>query len=257
MDVNQVKQELERLRAEITAANDAYYNQDDPLMEDFEYDALTRRLRELEAQFPQLAAADSPIGRIGGEASALFAPVEHAVVMESLQDVFSFEELEDFDRRVCGAVTAPRYVVEPKVDGLSISLEYRDGVFVRGSTRGDGRTGEDVTANLMTIRDIPKKIAPAPQYLEVRAEVYMPKSVFAELVAAQDENGETAFKNPRNAAAGSLRQKDSTVTASRGLSIVAFNVQQIDGVEMTSHSQSLDYLKKLGFPVSQYHLADR
>ena len=176
--------------------------------------------------------------------------------MESLHDSFSHDELRDFDRRVREVSPQVQYVVEPKFDGLSVSCEYRNGVFVRGSTRGDGTTGEDVTDNLMTIRSLPKRIAGAPAYLEVRGEVYMSFQSFEELVKRQEENEEKPAKNPRNAAAGSLRQKNAAVTAERRLDIFVFNIQQAEGVTLTSHSESLDYLKKLGFPIAFYHIYD-
>ena len=195
------------------------------------------------------ATPDSPTQRVGGKADNTFESVVHTVRMESLQDAFSQEELCDFDRRVQEAAGACAYTVEPKIDGLSVSLEYRDGVFFRGSTRGDGDVGEDVTANLRVIRSIPLQLAEPLPYLEVRGEVYMPKKSFARLVDRQLLNDEKPFKNPRNAAAGSLRQKDSAVTKSRGLDIFVFNVQQIEGHTLRTHKESLDYLKSLGFHV--------
>ena len=206
--------------------------------------------------FPELRRPDSPTNRVGGSAGEKFSPVTHAVPMESLHDSFSHDELRDFDRRVREVSPQVQYVVEPKFDGLSVSCEYRNGVFVRGSTRGDGTTGEDVTDNLMTIRSLPKRIAGAPAYLEVRGEVYMSFQSFEELVKRQEENEEKPAKNPRNAAAGSLRQKNAAVTAERRLDIFVFNIQQAEGVTLTSHSESLDYLKKLGFPIAFYHIYD-
>lgn len=257
MTLEQAQQRIFELRRVIEYNNRLYYDQDAPELEDFEYDALNRELKELEAQFPQLITPDSPTQHVGGTPSGKFAKVTHAVKMESLQDAFSYEELRDFDRRVRGEGISPRYVVEVKIDGLSVSLEYENGAFVRGSTRGDGIVGEDVTKNLATIKDIPKKLLNAPEFLEVRGEVYMPHAAFEQLVEEQELNDKQPFKNPRNAAAGSLRQKDSKITASRGLSIFVFNIQQIRGKELHSHQESLDYVKQLGFVVSpRYHSFD-
>lgn len=257
MTLEQAQQRILELRRVIEYNNRLYYDQDAPELEDFEYDALNRELKELEAQFPQLITPDSPTQHVGGTPSGKFAKVTHAVKMESLQDAFSYEELRDFDRRVRGEDISPRYVVEVKIDGLSVSLEYENGAFVRGSTRGDGIVGEDVTKNLATIKDIPKKLLNAPEFLEVRGEVYMPHAAFEQLVEEQELNDKQPFKNPRNAAAGSLRQKDSKITASRGLSIFVFNIQQIRGKELHSHQESLDYVKQLGFVVSpRYHSFD-
>ena len=257
MTLEQAQQRILELRRVIEYNNRLYYDQDAPELEDFEYDALNRELKELEAQFPQLITPDSPTQHVGGTPSGKFAKVTHAVKMESLQDAFSYEELRDFDRRVRGEGISPRYVVEVKIDGLSVSLEYENGAFVRGSTRGDGIVGEDVTKNLATIKDIPKKLLNAPEFLEVRGEVYMPHAAFEQLVEEQELNDKQPFKNPRNAAAGSLRQKDSKITASRGLSIFVFNIQQIRGKELHSHQESLNYVKQLGFVVSpRYHSFD-
>ena len=208
---------------------------------------LQRELKAIEDKYPDLVTPDSPTVRVGGSAENLFSKVEHRVRMESLQDAFSFAEIEEFDRRVRETERDVHYVVEPKIDGLSVSLEYTNGVLTRGSTRGDGDVGEDVTANLRTVRSIPLKIKTPLPFLEVRGEVYMPKSVFASLVTRQELDGEKPFKNPRNAAAGSLRQKDSKVTAGRGLDIFVFNVQQIEGAQLSSHKQSLDFLREQGF----------
>ena len=224
-----------------------YYVEDDPEIEDYEYDMLQRELKAIEDKYPDLVTPDSPTVRVGGSAENLFSKVEHRVRMESLQDAFSFAEIEEFDRRVRETERDVHYVVEPKIDGLSVSLEYTNGVLTRGSTRGDGDVGEDVTANLRTVRSIPLKIKTPLPFLEVRGEVYMPKSVFASLVTRQELDGEKPFKNPRNAAAGSLRQKDSKVTAGRGLDIFVFNVQQIEGAQLSSHKQSLDFLREQGF----------
>lgn len=256
MKLDKAKKRAEELRKIIEYNNRLYYDQDAPELEDFEYDALNRELKALEAEFPELVTADSPTQKVGGTPSGRFPKVIHEVKMESLQDAFSYEELRDFDRRVRAAGVQPEYAVEVKIDGLSVSLEYENGEFIRGSTRGDGLVGEDVTDNLATIRDIPKKIANAPEYLEVRGEVYMPHDAFERLVEEQELSDKQPFKNPRNAAAGSLRQKDSKITKSRGLSIFVFNIQQMrGGPEITSHAQSLDYVKSLGFPVSpRYHI---
>ncbi len=224
-----------------------YYDEDSPEISDYEYDSLMRELISIEEQYPQLIAPDSPTHRVGGNADGQFEPVEHIVPMESLQDAFNQGEIDDFDRRVTSAVGNVSYVVEPKIDGLSVSLEYVNGVFTRGSTRGNGLVGEDITANLKTVRSIPLKLNKDIPFIEVRGEVYMPINSFLSLVEKQENNEEKAFKNPRNAAAGSLRQKDPKVTASRMLDIFVFNVQQIQGVEISSHKASLDFLKELGF----------
>ena len=242
-----VLQEIEDLRHKLRYYSDKYYNEDAPEIEDYQYDMMMRRLESLEQANPRYVSPDSPTQKVGGKADNSFAPVAHTVRMESLQDAFSTAELRDFDRRVQGSVDHPRYVVEPKIDGLSVSLEYRDGVFVRGSTRGDGDVGEDVSGNLRVIRSIPLKIKDPLPYLEVRGEVYMPHRSFEQVVDRQQIAGEKPFKNPRNAAAGSLRQKDSSVTATRGLDIFVFNIQQIQGKTLHSHKESLDYLKYLGF----------
>ncbi len=238
------------LKQKIEYHNRKYYVEDAPEIDDYEYDMLYLRLQNLEAEFPELITPDSPTQKVGGPALNTFAPVEHAVPMESLHDAFSTQELLDFDKRVRGMIENPLYVVEPKFDGLSVSLEYRDGVFFRGSTRGDGLVGEDVTENLRTIRSIPKELNRALPFLEVRGEVYMGHESFFELCSRQELKNEKPFKNPRNAAAGSLRQKDPKVTASRKLDMFAFNIQQITGAEIRSHKESLDLLKELGFAVS-------
>ena len=212
-----------------------------------------RELKGLEEKYPEFDSADSPTKRVGGKADNSFASVEHAVRMESLQDAFSKEEIFDFDRRVKENVSDVHYVVEPKIDGLSVSLEYVNGEFFRGSTRGDGNVGEDVSGNLRVIHNIPLKLNHALPYIEVRGEVYMPKKSFVRVVDRQLINDEKPFKNPRNAAAGSLRQKDSEVAATRGLDIFVFNIQQIEGKELTSHKESLDYLKELGFNTIPYY----
>ena len=255
LDLEQARQRVQELRTVIEKNNRLYYDQDAPELEDFEYDALTRELKELEAAYPELITPASPTQHVGGTPSGRFAKVTHTVKMESLLDAFSYDELRDFDRRVQEAGIEPEYVVEIKIDGLSCSLEYENGELVRASTRGDGVVGEDVTANVRAIKKIPKHLKNAPAFLEVRGEVYMPHEAFRHLCAEQELQGTAPFKNPRNAAAGSLRQKDPKITGSRGLSIFVFNVQQIRGKELTTHAESLDYLKSLGLPVSpRYHI---
>lgn len=256
MDFDIAKSRAEELTAQLNYHNDRYYNQDNPEISDYEYDMMLRELENIEAEFPQLVTPQSPTQRVGGSKGEKFSPVVHEVVMESLHDSFSGDEVRDFDRKVKAVVSDTQYVVEPKIDGLSVSCEYRNGVFVRGSTRGDGAVGEDVTENLMTIKSLPKRIDNAPEFLEVRGEVYMSLSSFLEIVAEQENNGEKPFKNPRNAAAGSLRQKDAKITAKRNLDIFVFNIQQIEGVTITNHAQSLDYLKSLGFPVTSHRVCD-
>ncbi|MBR1762736.1 MAG: NAD-dependent DNA ligase LigA [Eubacterium sp.] len=245
--MNDVEKRINDLRAQLKYHSDRYYNDDAPEIEDYEYDMMMRELKALEDKYPEYDSVDSPTKRVGGKADNSFESVEHTVRMESLQDAFSKEEILDFDKRVKESVSSANYVVEPKIDGLSVSLEYVNGEFFRGSTRGDGNTGEDVSGNLRVIRNIPLKLNKALPYIEVRGEVYMPKKSFERVVDRQLLNDEKPFKNPRNAAAGSLRQKDSKVAATRGLDIFVFNVQQIEGYELTSHKQSLDFLKELGF----------
>ena len=256
MDHVDAQKRVAELTEIIEYHNNLYYNQDEPEISDFEYDMLLRELEDLEAEFPDLKLPDSPTNKVGGSAGAKFSPVTHAVVMESLHDSFSHDELRDFDRKVREVVPDVKYVVEPKFDGLSVSCEYRNGVFVRGSTRGDGTTGEDVTDNLMTIRSLPKRLKDAPEYLEVRGEVYMSFESFEALVKRQEENEEKPAKNPRNAAAGSLRQKNAKITAERKLDIFVFNIQQVEGATLTSHEQGLKYLKMLGFPTAFYNVYD-
>ena len=248
------QKEIEELTLELEEANRLYYVLDAPTMEDYEYDKKLRRLEELEAQYPEFASPLSPTKRVGGEALSRFEKVEHAVPLESLQDVFSEEEVEEFDRRLRETVRDAAYSVEPKVDGLSVALEYRDGVFVRGATRGDGRIGEDVTENLKTIRSIPLRIDDAPSRLIVRGEVFMPRVVFEKLNAAREEAGRSLFANPRNAAAGSLRQLDPSIAAERRLDILIFNLQLAEGIEFQTHAQTLDYLKQRHFKVIPYQL---
>ena len=253
MDISQAKIRVEELTKTLEYHNNLYYNQDSPEISDFEYDKMLRELENLEEEFPSLKKADSPTNKVGGSAGEKFSQVVHAVPMESLHDSFSDDELRDFDRKVREVSPDVKYVVEPKFDGLSVSCEYQNGVFVRGSTRGDGVTGEDVTENLMTIKSLPKRIPNAPEYLEVRGEVYMSFQSFEALVKRQEENEEKNIaKNPRNAAAGSLRQKNAKITAERNLDIFVFNIQQARGITINSHVQGLDYLAELGFPTSFY-----
>lgn len=249
MDKKDAQLRVAELTKQLHYHSHRYYVLDDPEISDFDYDAMLRELETLEAEFPELRSDNSPTVRVGGQASNSFEKVAHAVQMGSLQDAFSDGEMLDFFRRVEEKIDHPVYVVEPKIDGLSVSLEYRDGEFFRGSTRGDGFIGEDVTQNLRTIRSIPLKLTRPLPYLEVRGEVFMPRDSFLKVVERQEIEEETPFKNPRNAAAGSLRQKDPKVVAERGLDIYVFNVQQIEGEELTSHKQSLDLLRDLGFKV--------
>lgn len=245
--MTEIEKKIEELRKTLRYHSDRYYNDDAPEIEDYEYDMMMRELKKLEEKYPEYDAPDSPTKKVGGVADNSFESVAHSVRMESLQDAFSKDELREFSNRVEDTVSDVNYVVEPKIDGLSVSLEYRDGVFLRGSTRGNGDVGEDVSGNLRVIHNIPLKLNKSIPYIEVRGEVYMPKKSFERVVERQIINGEKPFKNPRNAAAGSLRQKDSSVAASRGLDIFVFNIQQIEGVELSSHKESLDFIKELGF----------
>lgn len=248
MTESNAKNRIAYLSAELKYHSMRYYVDDNPEIEDYQYDMMMRELRELEEEFPQFADDDSPTKTVGGAASLQFSPVLHKVRMESLLDAFSFDELRDFDRRVKETSKNPIYSVEPKIDGLSVSLEYSNGRFVRGSTRGDGDVGENVTANLSTIKNVPKTIEFLGD-LEVRGEVYMPHDSFMRLVERQENMGEKTAKNPRNAAAGSLRQKNPKITAERELDIFVFNIQSISENAPTGHIESLDFLKKLGFNV--------
>lgn len=247
------KLRVAELRDTIEYHSQRYYDEDAPEIEDDEFDALTRELRELEEQYPHLITADSYTQKVHGRVSNLFTPVVHEVPLGSLQDVFSEEEVAAFDKRIRETVDTPQYVVEPKIDGLSIAIEYRDGRFYRGATRGDGNTGEDVSANLCQIKDIPQTLTEPVKRIIVRGEVYMSRESFATLVREQEENGEKTFKNPRNSAAGTLRQKDSAVVAKRNLSVFMFNVQLIEGETLTSHADSLKRMKQLGFPVVPFY----
>lgn len=243
------KERIGKLTELLREANYRYYVLDDPQIPDFEYDRLLRELENLEAEYPDLASVDSPTQRVGGEALSQFEKVVHPVPLMSLQDVFSMEELEGFLDKVRAAEPSVEFSVEPKIDGLSVALEYIDGTFVRGATRGDGNVGEDVTENLKTIRSIPMVLEGAPSRLIVRGEVFMPKKSFEKLNAMQEAEGKSLFANPRNAAAGSLRQLDPKIAAKRGLDIYIFNIQLAEGVEFTSHTESLEYLRALRFKV--------
>ena len=251
------REKIRQLTQQLTEASYRYYVLDDPQMQDFEYDALLRQLEELEKANPELALPDSPTQRVGGQALSQFEKMTHEVPLQSLQDVFSVEELREFLTRTGEAVPDARFSVEPKIDGLSVALEYVDGRFVRGATRGDGVIGEDVTENLKTIRSIPMTIPDAPSRLIVRGEVYMPKSVFHSLNQQRELDGQSLFANPRNAAAGSLRQLDPQIAASRRLDILIFNIQLAEGVTFETHTQSLEYLRSRRFKViPQMTLAD-
>lgn len=241
------KARAEELRKELNHHIYRYYVENENDISDFEYDMLMRELVNIETDFPELIAPDSPTHRVGGQADGQFQKVTHAVKMESLQDAFDRSEVEDFNRRVVDTLKNVTYVVEPKIDGLSVSLEYVNGVFTRGSTRGNGNVGEDITANLRTVKSIPLRLKTNIPFIEVRGEVYMPRDVFYKIAEEQEMNGEKVFKNPRNAAAGSLRQKDPKITAKRNLDIFVFNIQQIEGKELNSHYESLMYIKELGF----------
>ena len=249
------KEEIQKLKKTIEEHSRSYYVLDAPTVSDYEYDMLMQRLKALEEENPELKTPDSPTQRVGGEALEKFGQIEHEVPLESLNDVFSLEELAAFSLRMDSALTEEHsYVAEPKIDGLSMALEYENGIFVRGATRGDGRIGEDVTHNLKTIRSLPLKLKNAPEKLIVRGEVYMSKTVFEELNALREENGEALLANPRNAAAGSMRQLDPKVTASRKLDIIVFNIQTAGDMSFNTHSETLDFLKEQGFDVVPYKL---
>ena len=246
------KARIDELTEKLKYYSQKYYMEAISEITDYEYDMLQRELKSLEIEYPEYAHPDSPTVNVGGSVEMrLFTPVEHSVKMESLQDAFSFEELRAFDNRIT-ELAKPIYSVEPKIDGLSVSLEYENGKFVRGSTRGDGLVGEDVTANLLTVEDIPKEIS-FKGLLEVRGEVYMSHKRFLELVERQENEGLAPAKNPRNAAAGSLRQKNPKITAQRKLSTFIFNIQRIEGKEISSHIDSLDFLRELGFSVLPFY----
>ena len=258
MNIQDAISELEQLKKTIAYHSNLYYQENRTEISDYEYDMLVNRVKSIENEFPQLITADSPTQKVQGMASSSFEKVVHTVKMESLLDAFTYDELRDFDRKVKDAVGKAQYVVETKIDGLSMSLEYVNGVFTRGSTRGDGTVGEDVTQNLATIKSIPKRIENAPRFLEVRGEVYMPRAVFLKLARQQEDEGKQPFKNPRNAASGSIRQKNSKITRDRRLDIFIFNLQQAsDDFTVATHKESLDKLKDFGFNVCpRYILCD-
>ncbi len=252
MDIKTAMERAEELRKKISYYAEKYYTEDTSEISDYDYDMLYRELEKLEEEFPQIITLDSPTQKVGGEIYNNFEPVVHQVHMESLHDSFSDDELRDFDRKVREVVENPEYIVEPKFDGLSVALEYVNGEFFRGSTRGDGVTGEDVTENIRAIKSVPKKLSSSLPFIEVRGEVYMSEESFRLLCERQEILEEKPFKNPRNAAAGSLRQKDARITASRGLSIFVFNVQRIEGETLAFHDESLERMKELGFAVPFY-----
>ena len=251
----EIQKQIDELRREIEYHNKLYYVDDAPVISDFDYDMLMQRLIKLEEEHPELITPDSPTQRVGGAALSQFTQVQHQVPLESLSDVFSFDELKAFGERMDSLLAVEHeYCVEPKIDGLSMSLEYENGVFIRGATRGNGLVGEDVTENLRTVRSLPLRIIDAPERLVVRGEVYMSKSVFNELNAEREINGEQLLANPRNAAAGSIRQLDPKIAAQRKLDIVCFNMQYTSGEAYTRHSDTLDALKHMGFPVVPYKI---
>lgn len=252
-DFEQKKLRAEQLRRELNHHIYRYYVENENDIEDYEYDMLMRELDSIEKEYPELLAPDSPTHRVGGQADGLFETVVHTVKMESLQDAFSHDEVRDFNKRVRDVFSNAQYVVEPKIDGLSVSLEYTNGVFTRGSTRGDGVQGEDITANLRTVKSIPLRLKKDIPFIEVRGEVYMPREVFLNIVEKQELNGEKPFKNPRNAAAGSIRQKNPKITAERNLDIFVFNIQQVEGVDINGHYESLEFLKELGFKTIPFY----
>lgn len=252
---------IQQLRKEIEHHNDLYYNKNTSEISDFEYDGLTRELRSLEAEFPQLDAADSPSHNVGGSADKGFAKVRHEIQMNSLQDVFDYDAVKAFVERIKSENPDAVFSVEPKIDGLSVSLQYEtrsdDCVLTVGSTRGDGFIGEDVTNNLRTVKSVPSVIANGPSLLEVRGECYMTYDAFDKLVADQNANGEDPAKNPRNAAAGALRQKDSKVTAKRDLDVFVFNLQRVDGVTAPdSHVETLEMIRNYGFKTVDVYAAE-
>ena len=252
-----VQKEILQLRKEINHHSKLYYVYDAPVISDYDFDMLMQRLKTLEAEHPELVTPDSPTQRVGGQALSQFTPVHHQAPLESLTDVFSYDELFAFGERMDSLIAeAHDYTVEPKIDGLSMSLEYENGVFVRGATRGDGTTGEDVTENLRTVRSVPLRIENAPERLIVRGEVYMSKAVFEELNREREINGEALLANPRNAAAGSMRQLDPKVAASRKLDIICFNMQYTSGTPYETHAETLDAMRDMGFPVVPYKVYD-
>ena len=256
MEANEAREKILALRAEVEEHSRRYYDEDAPTISDFEYDKLIHTLMDLEEQFPQFLTPDSPTQHVGGKVSSKFAPVQHEVPLESLMDVFSHEELFAFGERVEGAIPGEKqYDVEPKIDGLSIAVEYRDGKFFRGATRGDGQTGEDVTENLRTIRSLPKELKGAPERIIVRGEVYMSKDTFEKLNTRFEIEGKPLLANPRNGAAGSLRQKDAKVAAERQLDLIVYNTQYATQ-EYKTHTETLDALRDMGFDVVPYKLYD-
>ena len=253
----EVQKEIEKLRKEINYHSKLYYVYDAPVISDYDFDMLMQRLKTLENEHPELITPDSPTQRVGGQALSQFTQVHHQVPLESLTDVFSYDELFAFGERMDSLISeSHNYTVEPKIDGLSMSLEYENGVFVRGATRGDGTTGEDVTENLRTVRSVPLRIDNAPERLIVRGEVYMSKAVFEELNREREIKGEPLLANPRNAAAGSMRQLDPKVAASRKLDIICFNLQYTSGEPFATHAETLDAMRDMGFPVVQYKVYD-
>ena len=238
---------VEELTELLNYHNHKYYVDDSPEISDFEFDALLRELEELEEKNPELKKPNSPTMRVGGEAVTAFEEVIHAVPMQSLQKAFSKDEILDFDKRVRDVIVNPEYVVEHKIDGLSVSLEYVDGEFMRGSTRGDGTVGEDVTENIKTIRSVPMKLKDKIPFLEVRGEVFLSRDNFNKINEALEVAEQPLFANPRNAAAGSLRQLDPKIAASRNLDIFVFNIQRIEGMAINSHTEGLQFLKEQGF----------
>ena len=253
-----IQKEIEELRREIEYHSKLYYVMDAPVISDYAFDMLMQRLKKLEAEHPELITPDSPTQRVGGQALSQFEQVVHQVPLESLTDVFSYDELFAFGERMDSLIAEPHdYVVEPKIDGLSMSLEYENGVFVRGATRGDGTVGENVTENLRTVRSLPLRIQNAPEKLIVRGEVYMSKQVFQDLNAEREIRGEPLLANPRNAAAGSMRQLDPKVAASRKLDIICFNLQYSSDGGYETHAQTLDAMRQMGFPVVSYQRYDK
>ncbi len=256
MEANEAREKILALRAEVEEHSRRYYDEDAPTISDFEYDKLIHTLMDLENEFPQFLTPDSPTQHVGGKVSSKFTPVQHEVPLESLMDVFSHEELFAFGERVDGAIPGEKkYDVEPKIDGLSIAVEYRGGKFFRGATRGDGQTGEDVTENLRTIRSLPKELKNAPERIIVRGEVYMAKETFEMLNRRFEIEGKPLLANPRNGAAGSLRQKDAKIAAERQLDLIVYNIQYATQ-EYKTHTETLDALKEMGFDVVPYRLYD-
>ena len=253
LDKNNIKNIIKKYQDEIEYHNKKYYEDDDPEIEDYEYDMLVKKLENLELTYPEFFV--NKIQKIGGKINKKFSPVEHKIKMESLHDSFSKQELIDFDSRIKKNLNKKfNYVVEPKIDGLSVSIEYTNGILTRASTRGDGFVGEDITENILTIDNLPKKIDNNIEFLEVRGEVYMSKQNFLDLRNYQEAEGLKIFKNPRNAAAGSLRQKDPEITKSRKLDIFIFNIQQIKyNKKLNTHKETLDFLLNLGLPVIKFY----